>query len=82
MTPIFTLDGSEESLTEVMKILDHFASCSGFKINTDKRRKTWLGSKINSNEPLCPHIPLKWSKEPFEILSIISSNRPPENVFT
>ena len=69
----FTLDGSEKSLTEVMKILDDFASCSGLKINKDKCMATWFGSKINSNEQLCPHIPLKWSKEPFKILGIIFS---------
>jgi exonuclease III len=69
----FTLNGSEKSLNEVMKTLDDFAFCSGLRINIDKCTATWIGSKINSNEKLCPHIPLKWSKEPFKILGIIFS---------
>ena len=69
----FTSDGSEKSLSELMNILEKFAICSGLKINTDKCVATWIGSKIGSNEKLCPHIPLHWSKEPFKILGIIFS---------
>ena len=36
------LDGSEESLLRVLKILEEFGNCSGLKINTSKTEAIWI----------------------------------------
>ena len=64
------MEGSEEYLSALIGVLKAFALASGLKINCDKSMASWIGSKRNSNEKLCPHIPLRWSKEPFKILGI------------
>ena len=69
----FTLDGSQRTLLELLKTIKEFEACSGLKMNMDKCTATWIGSKTGSNERLCAHIPLPWSKEPYKILGIMFS---------
>ena len=69
----FTLDGSQRTLLELLKTIKELEACSGLKMNMDKCTATWIGSKTGSNERLCAHIPLPWSKEPYKILGIMLS---------
>ena len=68
------LAGDENSLRLVMKILDDFYRVSGLKINLSKTKAVWIGTKWNSNEKLCPDLPLEWSTE-FDLLGIYFDNR-------
>ena len=43
-TSIF-LDGSDNSLNELLKELDFFAAISGLKVNFDKTQLVWIGAK-------------------------------------
>ena len=58
---------------ELLKTIKEFEACSGLKMNMDKCTATWIGSKTGSNERLCTHIQLPWSKEPYKILGIMFS---------
>ena len=69
----FTLDGSQRTLLELLKTIKEFEACSGLKMNMDKCTATWIGSKTGSNERLCAHIPLPWSKEPYKFFGIMLS---------
>ena len=61
------LAGDEQSLRNVMKILNDFYSLSGLKINLSKTKAVWFGSSWNSDQILCPDIDLEWCRE-FELL--------------
>jgi len=63
------LDGSEGSLTEVLKLLNRFYNCSGLKINVDKTQLAWIGCCRNSPKKLCPNVKLKWVTR-FKLLGI------------
>ena len=63
----------QRTLLELLKTIKQFEAYSGLKMNMDKCTATWIGSKIGSNERLCAHIPLPWSKEPYKILGIMFS---------
>ena len=52
MIQMSTLDGSQRTLLELLKTIKEFEACTA----------TWIGSKTGSNERLCAHIPLPWSK--------------------
>jgi len=63
------LDGSDESLTESLNLLDRFHTCTGLKINVDKTQVAWIGCCRNSPKKLCPHVKLKWVTS-FKLLGI------------
>lgn len=67
----FTLDGSETSLHETLTTLEQFGKISGLKMNTEKTRALWFGSKINCKMKLCTNWDLNWSQAPLKILGII-----------
>lgn len=67
----FTLDGSEKSLNETLTTLEQFGKISGLKMNTEKTRALWFGSKINCKMKLCSNWDLDWSQTPLRILGII-----------
>ena len=71
-TQIF-LDGSEASLRATLEILDKFYKMSGLKINKDKTKALWIGSRINSTEILCREHNLDWEQGPIKILGVIFS---------
>ena len=47
---IFLLDGSVDSFTYVMQVLNKFARLSGLHVNWDKSKVMWFGSKCFSQE--------------------------------
>ena len=71
-TQIF-LDGSEASLRATLDILDKFYKMSGLKINKDKTKAIWIGSRINSTEILCREHNLDWEQGPIKILGVTFS---------
>ena len=71
-THIF-LDGSEASLRATLEILDKFYKMSGLKINKDKTKALWIGSRINSTEILCREHNLDWEQGPIKILGVTFS---------
>ena len=71
-TQIF-LDGSEASLRATLGILDKFYKMSGLKINKDKTKAIWIGSRINSTEILCREHNLDWEQGPIKILGVTFS---------
>ena len=71
-TQIF-LDGSEASLRAILQILEFFYNMSGLKINKDKTKALWIGSKINSTERLCNEHNLDWEQGPIKILGVTFS---------
>lgn len=64
------LDGSEESFTEAIKILDSFSKISGLKVNTDKTQIAWIGSSRNSNVKYMRDKNFIWDPGSFKVLGI------------
>ena len=46
---------------------------SGLKINKDKTKAIWIGSRINSTEILCREHNLDWEQGPIKILGVTFS---------
>ena len=67
------LTPNSANLRRVVDILDRFYIISGLKINLGKTKAVWFGTNFNSNQKLCPDLPLKWSKT-FTLLGIEFNN--------
>ena len=65
-----TLDGSEKCLYAVLGKLSFFARFSGLKINAEKTRLIWIGSKKRCRYKLCKDWNLDWSQGDFTLLGI------------
>jgi len=63
------MDGSEQSFKLTIKIFEHFSLCSGLKMNIEKTKAVWLGAGARDRPPICPEMPLQWSRN-FELLGI------------
>ena len=48
------LDGSEESLLESLKIIEHFGNISGLRLNDKKTEALWIGARVDWDFKLCP----------------------------
>ena len=64
------LDGSEESFTESIKMLDIFSKISGLKVNNDKTQIAWIGSSRNSNVKYMRDKNFIWDPGTFKVLGI------------
>ena len=68
----FLLDGTQTSLSSCLDTLELFGECSGLKVNVEKTKAVWLGSKQFSKDTLLPEKNLAWVlNEPFDILGIM-----------
>lgn len=67
----FTLDGSEKSLYHTIQTLRDFEKVSGLKINLDKTKLLWFGSKKKCKMKYCEEFKLDWSEGNFKLLGII-----------
>lgn len=65
-----TLDGTSESLLNTLNVLTFYGRISGLKINTDKTKVIWFGSRKNSRIILCPEHNLSWENGYFTVLGI------------
>ena len=63
------LDGSEESVIQIMVVFKCFYLCSGLKLNFDKTVAVRIGQMVNSDIVLCPEIKMTWSNS-FTLLGI------------
>ena len=53
------LDGSQTSLERSFALLDSFYQLSGLRVNCEKTKVLWIGSKKESNQTICPEKNLK-----------------------
>lgn len=67
------LDGREDSLRQVIYILNQFHVASGLKINIEKTQAVWLGSMKHSQHRLCPDLEIQWVQQ-FKLLGITFSS--------
>ena len=65
-----TLDSSEQSLDESLRLLDIFESVSGLRLNCSKTEAMWIGSKANCVLRLDPEKNFKWPKEKVKTLRL------------
>ena len=68
-TTIF-LDGSTKSLQATLNVLETFGSISGLKMNTEKTKLIWIGSKKHCKEKLNVSSKLHWGDSDFNLLGI------------
>ena len=69
----FFLDGTRESFSSCMYVLQQFASVSGLNINVDKTKAVWTGSRKNSKLRFMPEINLDWNPVTFTVLCVVLS---------
>ena len=70
------LDGSEESLLESLKIIEHFGNISGLRLNDKKTEALWIGARVNWDFKLCPEKNFKWPKKKVRALGVWLSTDP------
>ena len=63
------LDGSSFSLRATLNVLEIFGSLSGLKVNSEKTKLVWIGSK-NTKEKLYSTAKLQWIDSEFSILGV------------
>ena len=64
------LDGSQKSLQTALNILELFGSLSGLKMNTEKTKMVWIGSREHCREKLNISADLQWGDKDFSVLGI------------
>ena len=67
------LDGSSSSLQATLNVLEIFGTVSGLKVNSEKTKLIWIGSKKHSKEKLRSTAQLQWIDTEFSILGITFS---------
>ena len=67
------LDGSSSSLQATLNVLEIFGTISGLKVNSEKTKLIWIGSKKHSKEKLRSTAQLQWIDTEFSILGITFS---------
>ena len=66
----FILDGSKQSLSQLIDTLEHFTELSGLKINNEKTKTIWIGSKKFSKDVYHHRWKLTWGDTNFSLLGI------------
>ena len=75
------LDGSQDSLSTALNILDDFAEVSGLKLNSKKTEGLRIGSNSGRNETLAKENNFRWQKGKAKSLDIWFSTDPENTVF-
>ena len=65
------LDGSKQSLEEILQELETFADISGLKTNFDKTQVVWIGAKKYSTDSIKTRWKLSWGTTQFKLLGVI-----------
>ena len=65
----------EESIREVISVLDKFEKISGLKVNKDKTQVMRIGRSASSDPVLCSDLGLKWVPK-LKILGIFLTAKP------
>ena len=76
----FLTDGSKESFTTLIDILDNFTNISGLKLNSSKCTVLRSGSLKQSNVKYCPTKKFKWSSDCVKALGIYFYNDNTKNL--
>ena len=71
-----TLDGSERSFQEALRMLEFFEKASGLRLNHQKTEAFWIGSKSKCDDVFSPEKNLKWPKLKVKALGVWFSNDP------
>lgn len=64
------LDGTQKSLQAALNIIEIYGSYSGLKINKDKTKVIWIGSKKGSTDKLNTVPLLSWGETEFDLLGL------------
>ena len=64
------LDGSKESLIATLNSIELCGSMSGLKINTDKTKLIWIGTKCHSKDKINTTCNLVWGATDIKLLGI------------
>ena len=64
------LDGTQHSLQATLNILEIYGSMSGLKVNTEKTKTIWFGSKRGSKDKLAISSDLVWDDSEFTLLGL------------
>ncbi|GFR75484.1 reverse transcriptase-like protein [Elysia marginata] len=64
------LDGSEESFTQCIGLLDEYKSYSGLKMNAEKTKVMWFGCPRPSETKYLPDLKFEWNPQQFTVLGI------------
>ena len=70
------LDGSEESLLESLKIIEHFGNISGLRLNDKKTEALWIGARVDWDFKLCPQTTSNSRKKKVRALGVWLSTAP------
>ena len=79
--PHLLLDGSQDSLSAALNVLDDFGEVSGIKLNCKKTETLWIGSNSGRNKTLAPERNFRWQKDKAKSLGRWFSTDPDNTVF-
>jgi len=68
------LDGSGNSLSSALTLVNQFSKFSGLLPNYDKTKCIWIGSKKYSKDRLRAGFNLNWTTDPFTVLGVTFCN--------
>lgn len=74
------LDGSKESLTASIDLLDDFSEVSGLRLNNKKTEALWIGKNSRKDEVLLPERNFKWQTTKVKTLGVWLSLDPKTTV--
>ena len=64
------LDGSEKSLSEVLRVLESFEKVSGLRLNSKKTEALWIGSCAGKSEKLYSEKDFNWQNTKVKVLGV------------
>ena len=78
----FITDGTEQSFTTLIDVLDNFSFISGLKLNTSKCSVLRAGRLKQSNIKYCTDKNFSWDSDNAKTLGMVFSNNKNNNIFT
>ena len=70
------LDGSKETLSTALNMLEDFSKVSGLRLNDKKTEALWIGSGIGNEKLILPGKDFKWPKYKVKTLGLWLSAKP------
>ena len=72
----FILNGTRDSLSATLKMIETFSSMSGLRLNSKKTEALWIGSMAGNKEKLLPEKNFKWPENKVKVLGVWLSTDP------
>ena len=66
----FILNGTRDSLSTTLKMIETFSSMSGLRRNSKKTEALWIGSTAGNKEKLLPEKNFKWPENKVKVLGV------------